>query len=74
MTDRTAKTRRGQTLLKGHTLRREGKPFHLSGYSVQYSTGGHARCSCGEYSAWLNSDADRKRWHAVHKEEIRGRE
>jgi hypothetical protein len=61
---------RGQTLVKGHTLAYEGKPYNLSGYRVKYSRVGHARCSCGEFSLLFSSDAERKRWHGEHKASV----
>jgi hypothetical protein len=67
--------------LSGHTLRAEGKPFVRSQDSSWHvranalhgfdTKGGFALCSCGEVSQLLYSDAERKRWHGVHKQTIR---
>lgn len=67
------------TRLSGHTLRSEGKPFvWSSGRYVRANIAlgrdipeGRALCSCGNASQKLNSDAERKRWHAIHKQQIR---
>lgn len=67
------------TRLPGHTLRSEGKPYVWS--SGRYMRAnialgrdvpeGRALCSCGTASQKLSSDAERKRWHATHKQQIR---
>lgn len=69
--------------LAGHGLRSEGKPFQWSSESRRWvrtnalygaDTGeGMALCSCGTASPMLLSNAERKRWHAAHKQEIRER-
>ncbi|MET9339247.1 hypothetical protein [Nonomuraea sp. NPDC003804] len=69
------------TRLSGHTLRSEGKPFQWSTESRRYvrtntlygaNTGdGVALCSCGTRSPMLHSNAERKRWHALHKDDVR---
>ncbi|MEV0584070.1 hypothetical protein [Nonomuraea sp. NPDC050310] len=71
------------TRLSGHALRSEGKPFSWSSNDQQYvrtnalyghETGeGYALCSCGEASPWCRSNAERKRWHAIHKRRIQER-
>jgi hypothetical protein len=55
---------KGKTLLKGHSLIREGKTY--SGLKE-----GSARCECGQLSPTLPSTNARQLWHAAHKEEIR---
>jgi hypothetical protein len=65
------------TRLAGHGLFREGKPFRVvrdsSGDWPDTAPGrmGRGRCSCGEVSPWTDSDADRRRWHRRHKDEVR---
>jgi hypothetical protein len=67
------------TRLSGHTLRAEGKPFAWSGgryVRTNIALGrdipeGRGLCSCGEASQKVKSDAERKRWHAIHKQAIR---
>lgn len=74
------------TRLAGHTLLREGRAYHVDGcreclpssyrdldyggYQAQ-GWGGHARCSCGDASPCLDSNSERKRWHAQHKDDVR---
>ena len=70
------------TRLAGHALRSEGKPFWWSSQDLRYvrtnalhgaDTGdGFALCSCGKASQMLHSNAERKRWHVVHKRTVRG--
>jgi hypothetical protein len=75
-------SRVGKTLVKGHGLRAEGAPLHLSGCSQQpCPTGymgrlgsGHGKCSCGAYSLHLQSTYARKAWHRAHKAEIAAKE
>lgn len=69
------------TRLSGHTLRSEGKPFRWSSDSRRWmrtnalygaDTGdGVAMCSCGAVSQMLHSNAERKRWHVIHKDQVR---
>jgi len=69
------------TRLAGHTLKAEGKPFVWSQGSGRYvranavhgfdTKGGFAMCSCGEVSQTCYSNAERKRWHAIHKQQVR---
>jgi hypothetical protein len=70
---------RGTTLVRGHTLRGEGAAFARprEGWSsgdrrLYVGTGGPgvALCSCGASSDWLQSGAERRRWHAAHKQEM----
>jgi hypothetical protein len=77
------------TRLAGHGLRREGKPYcaagckdcpflsavgDYDGHGVVSNNGhGHGLCACGQSSKHLQSNADRKRWHVQHKEEVRER-
>ena len=67
------------TRLRGHGLLSEGKPYvqyqgdeedarswhRVHGWPENM---GHGVCSCGAASEWLDSDAERKRWHRDHKE------
>lgn len=71
---RTTTTRKGQTLMKGHTLRHEGAPYQfLHGTLVLQKSEliGRALCSCGVASEMLTSTRARKRWHVEHKAEVR---
>lgn len=57
----------------GHGLLNEGAAFDECGCRLQWGTvggGGRGRCSCGEFSAWLPSAAERKRWHKGHKADV----
>lgn len=67
---------RRTTLLPGHGLRAEGKPYlRLDGRWVRAENEvGRGVCSCGESSEIAISDAARKRWHADHKEQLRSKE
>ena len=56
-------------LVTGHGLVRGGAPFTAEGRSATGRTG-HGRCSCGETSPVLESNAARKRWHADHKADV----
>lgn len=63
---------RGKTLVKGHTLFREGWPCYSNGAECTMMwTNGHAVCSCGAVSECLDSTAARKRWHRLHKQEVK---
>lgn len=57
----TTETRKGKTLLPGHTLQFEGHARY----------GREGRCSCGAKSEALPTAAARKRWHAEHKDALR---
>ena len=58
-------SRKGKTLVKGHTLLFEGRVSTYHGYG----TGpGRGRCSCGAESETLPTTAARKRWHREHKD------
>jgi hypothetical protein len=66
------------TRLPGHGLFAEGKPYRRvtgdpSGDYNAIESGyvGRGLCSCGADSPETDSDADRKRWHRKHKEEVR---
>lgn len=63
------------TRLSGHTLRAEGKPYGWAVNGGRYvrieGSQGVALCSCGTHSQKLHSDAERKRWHAIHKNQVR---
>jgi hypothetical protein len=68
------------TRLRGHGLFAEGKPFRVVGdvrgewIAVAVGRTGRGRCSCGERSPILESDAERKRWHREHKQQVREQE
>jgi hypothetical protein len=74
------------TRLPGHGLLSEGKPYEWrrgdeedapSWHPARYygvgrwASSGCGICSCGAASPPLESDGARKRWHRVHKDEIR---
>ncbi len=62
---------KGKTLVKGHTLVREGHPHWKTGVPHSFRGGyGCGKCSCGEISSVLDSDAARKLWHKQHKTEV----
>ena len=65
---------RGKTLVKGHTLYREGWAHDQDG--VPFYAGnlcsGFGKCSCGALSPWLETRNARKQWHAQHKAELKG--
>lgn len=62
------------TQIPGHGLQAEGKPFEWEARADRWRRAdgreGHALCSCGEASESLDTDAARKRWHVVHKEQV----
>jgi hypothetical protein len=65
------------TRVPGHGLRAEGKPFEGDGRGgtrradVYGEPDGFGLCSCGARSGVFGLDADRKRWHVAHKDEIK---
>lgn len=64
------------TRLSGHGLLAEGKPFRLNKETGMYERAAFGRegsglCSCGAVGPWQYRDADRRRWHRRHKEEVR---
>jgi hypothetical protein len=67
---------RGKTLLRGHALREEGRPFTAHGTALfsgdtRFKPGeGHGLCECGAVSPILASDRQRKAWHAQHKQAV----
>lgn len=69
------RSRVGQTLVPGHTLRHEGAPHAVNerGQTVRLNEGRYGRglCSCGALSDLLDSNAQRKWWHARHKDEVK---
>lgn len=72
---RVTDTRKGQTLVKGHTLRDEGKPYWLNvtGIPVLQQRGeswGRGLCSCGVISDNMQSTRARRRWHVEHKADV----
>lgn len=67
-------SRRGQTLVKGHTLLGEGQGYDSNGkrtWTYHPERHVHGQCSCGALSPPLPSNGARKRWHAEHKQQIR---
>lgn len=67
------------TQIPGHGLQAEGKPFipgksqdvyNLPGWTRAEGKLGHGVCSCGASSDELGTDAGRKRWFDVHKNEV----
>lgn len=68
-----AASRRGKTLLKGHTLVAEGMSFNADGSMKGYGWDrvGHAKCRCGVLSPELPSVTARKQWHREHKDSLR---
>lgn len=55
--------------LAGHELPNEGRIYWNGIYIVRE---GQTRCSCGVESPTLPSANARRRWHANHKDEVRG--
>lgn len=55
----------------GRTLPNEGRVYDPYGYRLSEAA---ARCSCGEESPVLPNDAQRRKWHANHKQALRDRE
>lgn len=73
-----ASSRRGQTLVSGHTLLSEGEPYDADGHAIsrwdtEARQTGRAKCSCGELSDPIATKAGRKRWHRDHKDEVKSR-
>lgn len=68
--DRNLRMKRS-TRLAGHTLPNEGRVYDPYGYRLSEAA---ARCSCGEESPVLPNDAQRRKWHANHKQALRDRE
>ena len=72
-------SRKGKTLLAGHTLMFEGERLRDPicprcrglDWLDRRNGPGHGGCSCGAYSNHVQTKAARKRWHAEHKERIR---
>jgi hypothetical protein len=65
------------TRLSGHGLNSEGAAYERGGYTGNAwvparSWTGVALCECGETSPVLESNGARKRWHAQHKDAVRG--
>ena len=60
-------SRKGKTLVKGHTLFNEGELFYELG---KLNRSGNGECSCGAISEVLPSTAARQRWHREHKAEV----
>ena len=66
-------------LVRGHTLRSEGKPHKVlvtteSGTKIAQriydSKAGRGLCSCQALSDLLPSDGRRKQWHREHKAQV----
>jgi hypothetical protein len=67
-----------RTNLPGHALRSEGKAYELGAAdqdkwvrSRDNSSEGVALCQCGWVSGWLESDRQRRKAHAGHKDRRR---
>jgi hypothetical protein len=65
------------TRVAGHGLNSEGKPFVISERTggpvspAYYTPSGSALCECGWMSEVLESNGQRKKAHAAHKDEMR---
>lgn len=66
-------------MVRGHGLISEGKPHLVPGCCWSgdkphrpwgYRRDGHGVCACGATSGHLGSDAQRKRWHKAHKQDV----
>ena len=71
-------TQVGKTLLKGHALRHEGRPWYDAegGYVTDYGRRVYAgdlraKCSCGALSEPNVSQTAARRWHREHKDSLR---
>jgi hypothetical protein len=64
---------RGKTLLAGHALRDEGVSRYADdGSELTWPLrNGRAKCECGALSPLDLSLAAAKKWHSMHKDEIR---
>jgi hypothetical protein len=68
-------SKRGKTLVKGHTLVREGWPHDEDGSEKTYRFHtGCGKCSCGKIYPFTFGAAARKRWHAAHKAKVLSKE
>lgn len=69
---------RGKTLVKGHALLQEGWPYRDEGMPREWRDVnpalGHGKCSCGATGPLDYSNAARKRWHQLHKQEVKEKE
>ena len=63
---------RGKTILKGHGLRAEGRRRYNADDTWDPAGQGSARCSCGALSEPGITVAAAMRWHAAHKDALRG--
>jgi hypothetical protein len=66
-----------RTALRGHALRGEGAAYIPGEEEPWLRCRGHigrGLCECGAFSDVEWTHADRKRWHARHKDEIRTEE
>lgn len=58
--------------LHGHALWGEGAPHKDNGIRIWHMPAkGRGKCECGDLSEVLETNADRKRWHRAHKDEVR---
>lgn len=65
-------TIRGKTILKGHSIWREGAATTDNGFDLVESTApGHTICQCGAVSPYLPNTNQRKIWHRAHKDSLR---
>ena len=62
-------TAKRSTRLAGHALPDEGRVYDAHGYKVDEAA---TACSCGESSPVLPNTAQRRKWHASHKESVAG--
>lgn len=66
----------GQTVVAGHGLQREGRPFRRDFLWNRWiflgpSGEGVGLCRCGQASPVLPTNAARRRWHNEHKAQAR---
>jgi hypothetical protein len=64
---------RGKTLLSGHALRFEGATVYDQDgeHLPSWRRDGSAKCECGALSPLGLSTNAAKKWHSMHKDEIR---
>lgn len=60
----------GKTLLPGHALQYEGKPYFTALGQFSFH-GGRAMCECGQLAPRGISQTAVKRWHRDHKDSRR---
>jgi hypothetical protein len=57
-------------IVPGHALVNGGAAYAETSVRNRYDSQGHGKCSCGERSPWLDSNAKRKAWHRQHKLDV----